>query len=238
MNQHDQVIQVMERLGGVATLGRLNKEVDVSNWKTKTPYASIRRIVQNQRYFFRIKPGLWGLNACREKLVHWTDENQPAKKIEERDHSFYQGLLLQIGKAQGYKTFVPNQDKNKDFLGATLGKVRDLQDIYQFSYEETVRRARMIDVIWFHKERRMPYAAFEVEHSTDFTGALSKYIALQDFNTKFYIAASQVRKRQFDEKISRTEYAEIKKRVEFINYDKLADWHGKSMEDYRFRDMP
>jgi len=45
MKQHESVIKTMEEYGGYATLGFLNQTVDVSNWKTKTPFASIRRIV-------------------------------------------------------------------------------------------------------------------------------------------------------------------------------------------------
>jgi len=82
MTQYNQVIQVMEKLGGIATLGQLNKEVDFSGWKTKTPYASIRRIVQNERYFFKVKPGLWALKTHRKKLGHLTGANQTPEKRE------------------------------------------------------------------------------------------------------------------------------------------------------------
>jgi len=52
MKQYEQVIDVMKNNGGYATLGFLNHSVNVANWKTKTPYASIRRIVQDERLFF------------------------------------------------------------------------------------------------------------------------------------------------------------------------------------------
>lgn len=68
MNQHEQVIIEMEKNGGTATLSYLYKNVDVTDWKTKTPFATIRRIVQNKKYFFKIKPGLWALNSEKEKL--------------------------------------------------------------------------------------------------------------------------------------------------------------------------
>ena len=47
MKQYEAVIQTLEKLGGVATLGQLNQEVfkiKDCEWKTKTPFASIRRI--------------------------------------------------------------------------------------------------------------------------------------------------------------------------------------------------
>jgi len=43
--------------------------VDVSNWATKTPLASIRKIVQDDRYFFKIKPGLWALNEYKSEVL-------------------------------------------------------------------------------------------------------------------------------------------------------------------------
>ena len=237
MTQREQVIEVMEGLNGAATLLKLNQTVDFSGWKAKSPYANIRRIVQDDRYFFKIKPGLWGLNTHRKMLGHLIAENESTERKNQLDHYYYQGLLLEIGNMQNYQTFIPDQDKNKNFLGTTLGEVRNLEKIHSFSYQSTIDRARMVDVIWFNK-RNMPYAAFEVEHSTDFTNALSKYIALQDFNTKFYVVAGQYKKRQFEEKISRDEYLPIKYRVTFIDHEKLASWHSHSVEVNRLGDLP
>lgn len=59
MKQYEAVIATLERLGGVATLGELNKEVfkiKECEWKTKTPFASIRRIVQMNENIYKIKP--------------------------------------------------------------------------------------------------------------------------------------------------------------------------------------
>ena len=64
MKQHEAVIQTLEDLGGVATLGQLyEKALKVSDckWATKTPLASVRRIVQLRKEIYRIKPGLYGL---------------------------------------------------------------------------------------------------------------------------------------------------------------------------------
>ena len=61
MKQNEAVILTLEKLGGVATLGQLNQEVfKISDceWKTKTPFASIRRIVQLDKNIYKIKPGL------------------------------------------------------------------------------------------------------------------------------------------------------------------------------------
>ncbi len=69
ISQHEQVIQVMANNGGYATLGYLYHNVNVSNWGTKTPFKSINRIVQDDRYFFRIKPGLWALKEMQKEVL-------------------------------------------------------------------------------------------------------------------------------------------------------------------------
>lgn len=64
MKQHEAVIQTLEKLGGQATLGQLYQEVmkiKDCEWKTKTPFASIRRIVQVNTEIFKVRPGLWAL---------------------------------------------------------------------------------------------------------------------------------------------------------------------------------
>ena len=56
MKQKYYVIDAMRANGGYATLQQLNMLVDFSTWKTKTPEASIRRIVQENDEFFIISP--------------------------------------------------------------------------------------------------------------------------------------------------------------------------------------
>ncbi len=68
MKQHDAVIAVMEQNGGYATLGHLYQRVPQIPdciWSTNTPFASIRRIVQDERFFFKIRPGLWDSEELR-----------------------------------------------------------------------------------------------------------------------------------------------------------------------------
>ena len=69
MKQYEAVIQTLEKLGGIATLGQLNQEVfkiKECEWKTKTPFASIRRIVQENKNIYKIKPGLWALKSYQK----------------------------------------------------------------------------------------------------------------------------------------------------------------------------
>lgn len=229
MTQHEQVIKVMRNNGGFATLGFLNHNVDVSNWKTKTPYASIRRIVQDTRFFFKIKPGLWALKEFENEILKKFDIYKSSKKEIEFNHSYFQGLLLEIGNVKGFNTYIPPQDKNKMYLDRKLGAVSSIEKIFDFSYTNIVNRAKTIDVIWFN-ERNLPYSFFEVEHSTDIQNSLLKFNDLQDFYTKFYILSSVDRKREFEQKVSYSAFKEIKERVKFIDYDYVADLHTKTFQ--------
>lgn len=56
MTQEQQVIDTLRDQGGYATLRRLNEAMDFSTWKTKTPEASVRRIVQNSNAIFVFNP--------------------------------------------------------------------------------------------------------------------------------------------------------------------------------------
>ncbi|PIQ14552.1 MAG: hypothetical protein COW67_13200 [Flavobacteriales bacterium CG18_big_fil_WC_8_21_14_2_50_32_9] len=229
MTQHEQVIKVIRNNGGFATLGFLNHSVDVSNWKTKTPYASIRRIVQDTRFFFKIKPGLWALKEFEKEILKKFDIHTSSKKEIEFNHSYFQGLLLEIGNVKGFHTYIPPQDKNKMYLDKKLGTVSSIEKIFDFSYTNIVNRAKTIDVIWFN-ERNLPYSFFEVEHSTDIQNSLLKFNDLQDFYTKFYILSSVDRKREFEQKVSYSAFKEIKERVKFIDYDYVADLHTKTFQ--------
>lgn len=229
MKQHVQVIEVMRNNGGYATLGFLNQKVDVSGWATKTPFASIRRIVQDEKYFFKIKPGLWALNECKSHVLKKFDMEKSIEKNVDFNHSYYQGLLLEVGNLKGLRTYIPPQDKNRLFLNATLGSISTLNSILEFSYSEIVNRARTIDVIWFNS-RKLPDSFFEVEHSTDIQNSLLKFNDLQDFYSNFYIVSAIERKREFDTKINYMAFREIKRRVRFIDYDFLSNLHTKSFE--------
>jgi len=224
----------METNGGYATLGFLNQEVPKIKdcvWNTKTPFASIRRIVQDERFFFKIRPGLWALKSYKDKLPPeiLPVKSQPKAKAEEYSHSYYQGLLVEIGNLKKYKTFVPNQDKNKLYLGKKLSEIVTVSDIYHFSYDEIVRTARTIDVMWFNK-RNMPSSFFEIEHSTDIHNSLRKFVELQDFYTNFCIVADEVRRREFQTKLSSQAFNPISKRVGFWSYDNVAELHSKTSE--------
>lgn len=240
MKQHEAVIETLERLGGIATLGKLNQEVfkiKDCQWNTKTPFASIRRIVQERKEIYRIKPGLWALTSHRQELeargiVADNEAGATSEAAKEFNHSYYQGILLEIGNCRGMQTFVPEQDKNKRFAGATLKEVRSLDALPVFSYPELVHRSASIDVIWFN-ERKMPSHFFEVEHSTDIQNSLLKFFDLQDFYCRMYIVADKRRKEEYERKIHYQAFKPLveNNRVQFLDYEALNKQYMLTVEN-------
>ena len=225
MTQEQQVIETMRNLGGYATFRRLNATVDFSTWKTKTPEASVRRIVQNSIHFFRIQPGLWALEECRDEVLKNFELKIGNKQSEELfTHGYYQGLLVEIGKFNNQITYIPAQDKNRLFIGQKLSKITDTTVIPEFTYDKLLKKARTVDVIWFN-ERNMPSAFYEVEHTTDIKNSLSKFYELQDFQAGFYIVADIIRKKEFEDKLHVSMFSPIEERVKFLEYEKVANMY-------------
>jgi len=92
MKQYEAVIQTLEKLGGQATLAQLYREVMKvagCRWGTKTPFASIRRIVQTRFEIFKVCPGLWALRSHKERLnlLEESDAPLPVEAVEQT-HSY------------------------------------------------------------------------------------------------------------------------------------------------------
>jgi len=228
MKQYEAVIKVMEDNGGFATFQYLNNKalkVPGVEWKTLTPFASIRRIVQDSRYFFKIKPGLWALKSYKDKLPEnisaiIEEAKLPPEKEKKYTHYHYQGVLADIGKARNYSVYIPPQDRNKPYLNDKLKDVSDREEIPSFTYPNIVNAIKSIDVIWIN-ERGFPDAVFEIENSTDYKNSLTKFHELRDFQTKMQMVADEVRRRQFTSVMSMSIYNELKSRVKFTSYDAL-----------------
>lgn len=244
MKQYEAVIETLDRLGGVASLGDLNSEVfkiKECEWKTKTPFASIRRIVQQTKGIYKIKPGLYGLEKYRKQiedrgLLVETEKNKNSESLAKSNHTYYQGILLIIGKYRNMNTFIPSQDKNKKFYdGRMLCELSTLTKQPCYTYPQLVNRSATIDTIWFN-ERNMPHSFFEVEHSTDIQNSLLKFNDLQDFYVRMTIVADVKRKSEFESKMSYHAFDELrlKKRVSFLSYEALIKQYEMELEKQSF----
>ena len=209
-------------------MSQLYYATDISSWKTKTPFASIRRILQTNPEFFKIQPGLWGLSDYKKEILEkFSIKNNRISGSNEFTHTYYQGIIAEIGNSRNFKTFVPAQDKNRLFVNRKLSEVATT-DKCDFTYPEIVRFAKTVDVIWFN-ERNLPNSFFEVEHSTDFKNSINKFYELQDFRAKFWIAGKKERRRQFEDVINASIYYPIKKLVSFVDYENLVRQYEKEM---------
>lgn len=239
MTQAQAVIETIDKLGGIATLNQINQhvfEVEDCVWKTKTPFASVRRIVQQTKGIYKIKPGLYALETYRKQfeqdgIAVQTEKNKNSEEVKAFNHSYYQGLLLEIGRMRHLDTFVPNQDKNKMFIKTPLGEIRTLQTIPQYSYADLVERSSTIDVIWFN-DHRMPHSFYEIEHSTDIQNSLLKFNDLKDFSARMVIVADEKRHAEFGNKMNYAAFNALRenKRVAFLSYESLDKQYEQELQ--------
>ena len=233
-NQTDAVVETMERNGGYATFKYLYENTPVRDWRTKTPFASIRRIVQLSDQFFRVRAGLWALGSYRSKLpAHIAAlTSEPGRRAERPDtasHYFYQGILAELGNMRGLQTYVPAQDKNRPFMQKKLCDVAATTSLPGFTYPEVVSKVKSVDVMWFNR-RRFPDTVFEVEFTTDFNKSLMKFQELVDFNTSMTIVAPVARKREYEAAAKWDVFTDLRPRVDFWDCDYLVALHTHQAE--------
>lgn len=240
MKQYEAVIEALESLGGIATLGELNSEVfkiKDCEWKTKTPFASIRRIVQQTKGIYMIRPGLYGLEKYRKRIedrgiIVENEKNKDSYNVKMFNHTYYQGILLLIGKYHNMQTFIPHQDSNRQFYdGRRLSDLSTLDEQPPYSFPHMVKRSSTIDTIWFNG-RNMPHSFFEVEHSTDIQNSLLKFNDLQDFYVRMAIVADIKRKPEFEAKMRFHAFDDLRlnRRVSFLSYDALIKQYEMELE--------
>lgn len=232
--QADDVERALVALGGYATLADLYKRAPIQSWGTKTPFATVRRILQTDPRFFRIRPGLWGLTAQCDPILNRLQIGEAASEEQQTafDHTYYQGLALMIGKLRGYEVFAPKSDRGKPFLGEPLGTHVSVQELPRFTYNTLCQRAQTVDVIWFHRREAglFPNAYFEIEHTTDFNSALIKFTEFQDFRIRFYIVARKERQGEFQKRIRASAFDAVRSWVKFVDYEALVRLYEREVE--------
>ena len=236
ITQGDQVVNAIKKLGGIATPLELYSAVNTSKWGARSPDATIRRIVQTDKRIYKIRRGLYCLYEQRKSFKEKYNERSSVPKKQIYNHSYYQGLLLKIGKRRGYKTYVPKSDRGRQFLarpphsGKTLDKLASFNKDIKFGYEKIMKDARTVDVIYFN-ERKMPCEFYEVEMTHNIDRSLNKFHELQDFNANFYIVGPKRLERNFNNKISKSMYKGIKKRVKFLPIETIVARIQKEAKD-------
>ena len=225
-------------LGYMATLKQIYQLAPTfKSFTGLTPDRTINERVQRDSNFVKIKPGLYALKNHLDKLP---DEYNPLISIspdeeEKITHSYIQGLLIEIGNFQKFKTF--STDKSSKFLNKKINDIITQKEVPDFTYEKILNSTRFIDVIWFN-ERMFPDTIFEVENSTNFRNSLVKFVELQDFKTKMIMIAPNEKSKiaKYQQEISKSAFSSIKDRVSFYDYDYIIKMYNaqKAVSAYSF----
>ena len=146
-----------------------------------------------------------------------------APEVTIDSHEGAEYYLLELGKILGYNPYTV--DQSKMFKDKTLGEVAVLRNIPPFAGERDMKTVKEIDVIWFGDDEN-PKMCFEAEHTTDIIHGLDRLIQLQHIYAKFFIVASEDKRRKFEQLVtSRYPYRRFRKRFSFISYDDLARFY-------------
>lgn len=146
-------------------MGELNSEVfkiKECEWNTKTPFASIRRIVRHTNGIYRIKPGLYALEKYRKKLESqgilvkrsstidtiWFNNRKMPHSFFEIEHSTdIQNSLLKFNDLQDFHTrmiIVADQKRKTEFESKmelhAFDELRENKRVSFFSYENLIKQ--------------------------------------------------------------------------------------------------
>ena len=67
----------------------------------QTPFASIRRIVQTNKEFYKIRAGLLGLCEFKDKNLAKTGDSK-SEQNEKFTHSYFHGVIVEIGNLRHF----------------------------------------------------------------------------------------------------------------------------------------
>ena len=211
-----------------APLKLIYKEIwkykDRKNLKGKTPEKTIQERVQRDKKFIKIGLGVWALTEHLNKLP----KKYVPKSEKERAHSKIQGMLLEIGNSKKEVENTYTNDKKFIFQGKPLKNLSTIDKIPPFTYKKIIEESvRYFDVIWFNK-RGFPEKIFEVEDTTNFRNAFTKFMELQDFVSGFICVSREERKKKFDVEINKNSFEPINKGVKFRTYEGVKKEYNHS----------
>ncbi|HIJ67413.1 MAG TPA: hypothetical protein HPP87_07645 [Planctomycetes bacterium] len=215
--------KIMLANGYFASLQHIYKEFPKYRALTgKTPFKTIQERVQRDEKFTRIGVGVYALTEFFQK-VQKSEIPRNKKEKTEFQHKRIQGMLLEIGEQRQYGTYTP--DKKKTFDGKVLGLIASIEKCPQFTFPYIIEQSiKFIDVIWFN-QRNFPSHVFEIEHSTDFRSALTKFVELQDFTTRFFLIAPEERYKKFETEIRKRAFEVIANRCNFRSYESIEKYY-------------
>jgi len=153
-----------------------------------------------------------------------TDEREGAPNAD-RAHVKVQGGLIELGRAEGCSVWVPPNDRNLSYRGASFASAT-LERLPNFGFDENTRRiVQNIDVLWL--TRNVIHRAFEVESTTSIYSGLLRLndLALAQPNNQirlFVVAATTRREKVFNQLI-RPSFRALADQCEFLSFETVED---------------
>lgn len=238
----DVVAGALKELGGEAHLSEINAKL-AGHEKTGTNPTwrdTIRRVVREYSIFQPIPPhrsGIYRLVEMETATLREQELNSPDASI---NHDTAQGMLITLGNAYGYETFVPAQDQTKRSFQekklAELVSVKDCSDVFQ---GPNLAKVREIDVIWFDEDDYgiYPVYAFEVEHTTRVKNGLDRLLKIPErYRARMFIVAPREEEELFHRLVKQTPFRPFNDRFRFRPYEHVQSVYNATVTHQRERD--
>lgn len=238
MKWNDLIEEIMKKHNGSASLQLLYKETALykdlpeGDWH-KTLRGVLYRDAKNGR-FKKIGLGVFALanfddnNSAYNIAVKSNSINDYYRNVSDI-HSAIEGMLLELGNFFDYRTYTC--DFNKKFDNKSLKDLSDFSEIPNFTYKELTDIVSKIDVIWFSKNK-LPFPKYiiEVEASTDFSNSMLKMYQILDFDSKFFLIASDTKKNIYMNRLNREPFNSKKNKYNFRSFEDVFQLYFKSVE--------
>ncbi|MBR1375251.1 MAG: hypothetical protein IJ566_04115 [Cardiobacteriaceae bacterium] len=231
MTKVEAIKRVMEDNGGTISLSELYKRItkyypnatQAKDW-TAGLRGVLYREIRNNRTFKKIGLSIYA-------LMDYIVEEKPRSDDIVRMHSYIEGICIEIGNFLGYATYTADpsaiyRDNVKLNHLATVAKCPD------FSYPEIIKKAKLIDVIWFNqKGLYFPKIIFEIVDSIGtLETALNRSLQLKDFKTEFKIVSPEKHKSKYEQIMKLEVYNQYSNLFRFVNYDDIQCFYNNLSE--------
>jgi type II restriction enzyme len=161
----------------------------------------------------------------REKAVARRHAEVTAEGAEESLHTEMQFHLLKIGKALGYASFCAQNDRSRAFHGVGLSGLAGEKFPGLPVPADVLATIRLVDAVWFAKDKETLVCAFEVEKSTSIYSGILRLMdlaeSLPDHATHLYLVVPDAREREVLAQLGRPSLSACRDRIRYILFSDL-----------------
>lgn len=225
------ILRTLEERGGSASLKEFYAVVPalVAHTNAKDAPHVIRAYLRRLKQKGLVKqaglslyalPSVAPKNPFFETALAERDVQKAIEKLSKNEiHGFVEGMLVELGNATDFETYTP--DKHVVFNGKSLRDLCALTALPNFTYQEILASASMIDVVWL--KDGFPVKTFDVEQTTNFQAALLRVYQLRYFKASFFVVASEERRAVFEKRLRMKPFSEIADSAKFVSYQDVYD---------------